>query len=425
MGIDIIGRVIKILSVIGSKLDTIFGDSLVSLAKLGNSPYIICGTSPNTAGTANTATRIELDSNASAVDGTYDPATVYILSGAGVGQARQIFEYDGINKYAYVNRDWKFTPDDTSVYCIVMNPGNTHVNEGVAQGGGNATITLNTLASDQNNLYLGQLVFIIAGAGQDQARMVVGYNGTTKVATVDADWIINPDTTSVYMMLPYPGFVHGVPTPDSVANILARDIIGNKTDAESLAAATASLVALARMGAKEAWEVEQHFHTGQLGFGIAAVPDGELHVADRVGTGAAGAEAAPFICDAGNDDWGTWTQVMGSSDTPPSEIPTATHYDMRFIKVVASENDDQRYMLQFVVQEDAPADDPGVGDYFTETETFIHDAAVQGDPTMPIIEFPNYRRPVATKMWARSRAPNLNTSTLSFYLYGHFYIDPE
>jgi len=191
---------------------------------------IIVGTSPDTGGTANTSTRIELDSNASSVDGAYDPAEINIVDGTGSGQSRQIWEYDGTNKYAYVNRDWKVTPDNTSVYRIRFHSGDHHVNEGVAQGGTNNTITLNILADSQNNIYLGQCICIMAGTGTDQARMVITYNGTTKVATVDADWIVNPDTTSVYAMIPFPGFIHGRPAADGTDNILMRDVIGNRTD---------------------------------------------------------------------------------------------------------------------------------------------------------------------------------------------------
>lgn len=443
---------VDMADVLGGKADTIDGDSVISHLKLIKSPHIISGTSPDTGGTANTSTRIELDSNASAVDGAYDPAVVYLLSGTGAGQSRLIYEYDGTNKYAYVNRDWKVTPDSTTVYCITMNPGNTHVNEGVAQGGGNNTITLNTLASSQNNLYLGQIVFIVAGTGADQARMGVGYNGTTKVLTVDAPWTINPDTTSIYVMLPYPGFVHGVPTADSAANVLSRDVVGNKTDvasetadeastiallrqtlsvlgaltdAGSLAASISTVVALARMAAKEAWEAEQHQHSGRFGFGVAAAPSGETHVADRATTGGAGAAAGPLVLDAGNADWGTWTQVVGSADTPVAEISGATHYDMGAIVIVATEHESQRYMYQAVTQEDAPTDHPVDGDFATEGEFFIYAAAVQGDPVLPTVRLPNYRRPVGTKMWMRLRAPGQNTSTASFYLYGHFYTDPD
>ena len=48
---------------------------------------IVDGTSPDTGGTANTAIRMELDSAASAVDGTYDPAVIVIVLGTGAGQS--------------------------------------------------------------------------------------------------------------------------------------------------------------------------------------------------------------------------------------------------------------------------------------------------------------------------------------------------
>ncbi len=202
-------------------------------------------------------------------------------------------------------------------------------------------------------------------------------------------------------------------------------IIGALDDAGSLAVDTSTIVALARKSAKEAWETEHHFHNGDFGFGVAASPSGETHIADRVGTGAAGAEAAPFVLDAGNDDWGSWTQVMGSSDTPVTEASTATHYDMNEMTVVATEDDDQRYMWQMVVQEDAPADDPQDGDKATEGEFYIHAAALFGNPVLPTRIFRCYRVATGTKAWMRLRAPNQNTSTASFYLYMHPYTDPD
>lgn len=216
-----------------------------------------------------------------------------------------------------------------------------------------------------------------------------------------------------------------VPSADSVANTYLQDVIGQKGDAGSLTASTASLLALARKAAKEAWETEHHFHNGDLGFGVAAAPSGETHIADRVSIGGAGAETGPFVVDAGNDDWGTWTQVLGSSDTPPAEISTATHFDMNEMTIVATEHDSQRYLWQMVVQEDAPADHPLDGDALTEGEFYIYAAAIQGDPVLPTRIFRSYRKPVGTKIWMRLRAPGQNTSTVSFYLYGHFYIDPD
>lgn len=187
---------------------------------------IIKGTSPG----GNISNTIILDSLASSVNGAYDPGIVVIYDGTGFGQSRQVWDYDGAAKKCILNRDWKVIPDSTSKYKILYNPGNTHVNEGMATGGGSNTIILNTLASNQNNIYLGQIIFITSGTGTDQARMIVGYNGTTKTATVDANWIVQPDNTSVYAIYPFPGFVHGRPPPNSTDNLLIRDVIGNKTD---------------------------------------------------------------------------------------------------------------------------------------------------------------------------------------------------
>jgi hypothetical protein len=188
----------ELLTGINHNTATSAGKRLRDLA----SAVILTGTSPNTGGTANTSTRIELDSNASSVNGAYDPAVITIVGGTGIGQSRQIYEYDGNNKYAYVNRDWKTIPDNTTEYVITADAGNTHVNEGVAQGGANNTITLNSLASSLNNAYVGQLVFLTAGTGADQSRRVIAYDGSTKIATLDRNWGINPAAGTIYVMLP-------------------------------------------------------------------------------------------------------------------------------------------------------------------------------------------------------------------------------
>jgi hypothetical protein len=103
---------------------------------------------------------------------------------------------------ATVDRGWKVQPDATSEFVVYADPGREHVNEGLAQAGGTATITLNALASSNDNVYRGQVVFIRSGTGEDQAKRVTAYNGTTKVATVESDWAVVPDTTSAYVMLP-------------------------------------------------------------------------------------------------------------------------------------------------------------------------------------------------------------------------------
>lgn len=150
--------------------------------------------------------QIQLASTASSTDGAYDPAVVFIVDGTGAGQTRLIYQYDGTSRTATVDRNWKVNPDSTSEYRVIAHPGREHVNEGLAQGGTVNTITLNVLASSSSDAYNNQAVFLRSGAGEDQVRIVTDYDGTTKVATVDRNWDVNPDSTTGYVMLPIPVF---------------------------------------------------------------------------------------------------------------------------------------------------------------------------------------------------------------------------
>lgn len=149
-------------------------------------------------GTINT---IILASAASSTDGTYDPAIVRITGGTGSGQARMIIDYVGSTRVASVDRDWRTAPDATSTYDILAATNLLSTNEGLAQGGAASTITLNAGASSIDNTYNGQVVVLRTGTGQDQSRIITGYVGATKVATVDAAWATQPTSSTGYMML--------------------------------------------------------------------------------------------------------------------------------------------------------------------------------------------------------------------------------
>lgn len=151
---------------------------------------------------SSTANTIALGGTAEYIDGSYDPAVIKITAGAGAGQTRNILEYIGSTRTAVVNRDWKVQPDSTSSYVIHHYSDAQTVNEGMAQGGTNTTLTLNALASDVDDTYIGQLLFLVSGTGQDQTGLVIGYNGTTKVATIAGNWSTTPSTDTAYIMLP-------------------------------------------------------------------------------------------------------------------------------------------------------------------------------------------------------------------------------
>lgn len=152
------------------------------------------------AGTGNN--QIQLDTGASAIDGAYDPSMVLIIDGTGLGQTRLILEYDGTDKIATVDRNWKVNPDATSVFQILAFAGREHVNEGLARAGTSSTVMLNVLASSDDDVYVGQAIFIRSGTGEDQRKFVTAYDGITKIATVHTPWDIIPDSTSGYVMLP-------------------------------------------------------------------------------------------------------------------------------------------------------------------------------------------------------------------------------
>lgn len=176
------------------------------------------------AGTGNN--QIQLDTGASAVDGNYDPALVVLVGGTGMGQARLILEYDGATKTATVDRNWKVNPDATSDFIIIADAGREHVNEGLVQAATSTTVTLNPLASSSDGAYKGQTIFIRSGIGDDQARLITGYVGATKVATVQRAWDTNPNTTSAYVML-----ATALRTDQQVAEAVWDNLRAGHTDA--------------------------------------------------------------------------------------------------------------------------------------------------------------------------------------------------
>ena len=70
-----------------------------------------------------------------------------------------------------------------------------------AQAGTNDTITLDAGASSTDGIYNRDYCVITEGAGVGQTRIIIEYNGTSKVATVNRVWKINPNATSVFQIL--------------------------------------------------------------------------------------------------------------------------------------------------------------------------------------------------------------------------------
>ena len=154
-------------------------------------------------------------------------------------------------------------------------------------------------------------------------------------------------------------------------------------------------------------EVERHLHSYETWLETAAVPNGEIHVADEVGDG-----AGAFQIDAGNLDWGAWVQVVGSGDTPVRA--GSVEYDLHRIAVEDTEHN-ATYFIQIAFG-DSGAAALAAGNY-TDLLLSPTGALPSGTPVNT-----QARRAVAgTKAWARTMCPGQNTGTLDFYIGIHEY----
>jgi len=114
--------------------------------------------------------------------------------------------------------------------------------EGKAQAGGATSITLAATAPSLDDVLIGALVAIGGGLGADQVRVIVDYDGTTKVATVDRAWLVNPDATSDYVV----GLAaDAIPVADTF-NVIRDAVLsdGTRFPGASIAAAVAYLGAV-------------------------------------------------------------------------------------------------------------------------------------------------------------------------------------
>jgi len=96
------------------------------------------------------------------------------------------------------------------------------LHSGTAQAGASSTITLATGASSTNDFYNYKTIRIYGGTGAGQARTIVDYVGSTRVATVDRAWVTNPSGTSTYAVttIHHPELDDGTATYDPTTDSL-------------------------------------------------------------------------------------------------------------------------------------------------------------------------------------------------------------
>lgn len=89
---------------------------------------------------------------------------------------------------------------------------------GTAAAGASGTITLASSASTTADLYNGMTVYIVAGTGAGQSRVIHDYSAA-RVASISPNWATTPDTTSKYVVAPTPPANQSEPTEVNVTQI--------------------------------------------------------------------------------------------------------------------------------------------------------------------------------------------------------------
>lgn len=174
--------------------------------------------------------------------------------------------------------------------------------------------------------------------------------------------------------------------------------------------AVLGLLGTANSLAYKVHELEKHFHNSEDWYGLAAVPDGETHRADCLTLGT----RASFQLDAGNDTWGAWLQILGSSDTP--NRTGMVKFDLHKIQIVASEITSKSTFIQIGYG------DTGAASLTSLAYTTIAYLTPTSRAAESAVSFMMPRIPAGSKVWARCMAIGANTMTINFYFGLHGYI---
>jgi hypothetical protein len=100
------------------------------------------------------------------------------------------------------------------------------IQSGTARGGTINTITLALSASSVDNTYQMNQIYLSGGTGAGQTGVIVygGYVGSTRVATVSANWATIPDNTTSYQIIPQGAVVVGA--IGGAARTVTQDYLG-------------------------------------------------------------------------------------------------------------------------------------------------------------------------------------------------------
>jgi len=155
-------------------------------------------------------------------------------------------------------------------------------------------------------------------------------------------------------------------------------------------------------------EVERHLHSPERWIGAAAVPVGTTHAADNP-------TLTGFMTTAGNNTFGPWVLIVGSTDLPVR--PGMAYADPNRVEVfdVSAQADADPHLVQFAHGTVDAATAHAAGDY-TEA-SFV---PLRGEGRAPFV-MQDRRVAVGNMVWARHWTKGENATTLEFLVGIHEY----
>ena len=145
--------------------------------------------------------------------------------------------FNSIPQHAFTlsthNPPGTLTPEDVSGK-VTLTASQGAVTGTAQTGSTSTTIKLATGASSTDDAYNGMYVTLTGGTGDGQERLITDYEGSTRIATVDAAWTTTPDNTSTYSLRVF--------TPNSVGQYINADPQGRAKIVEYVSATEINVV---------------------------------------------------------------------------------------------------------------------------------------------------------------------------------------
>jgi hypothetical protein len=157
-------------------------------------------------------------------------------------------------------------------------------------------------------------------------------------------------------------------------------------------------------------EIERHLHSNERWFGLSGSASGEVTRMDNIG-----GTTTPFQMDAGNNTWGTWLQIVGSSDTPVDA--GNVYFDLHRLEITAREENSTVHLVQMGC--DTSGANALTNGNYSELMFVSESVAAQSVATPIMIKTRRYA--AGTKCWMRVWAVTKDTGTVDFFIGLHEY----